>query len=309
MTIFPKNSRVAFLGDSITAACNWATRVAEYYAKELPQLGVKFKNSGVSGGSVGTMTKFYDDDTAPFKPTHACIFLGVNDSRRDLLGRERTEERDDALRTAFENYKRNYTALLDKLQADGITPIIITPAPYAEFFDTGAPAYKGGHTLIRMYAEFNREIARARGLDVIDFHARLSELYLDEALYNPDRIHPNDMGHYRMAECFVNAQGREMVPYRPIEEIKADGRIGEWMTLTHLVRRLYGSEWMLVKVDYHAPIGEKLAYMQKYVDEQRWVGTGPAATFEALSKEYLLYKPKEAEMVARISEIMENIYN
>ncbi|MBE6612861.1 MAG: hypothetical protein E7632_10255 [Ruminococcaceae bacterium] len=307
MTVFPKNARVVFLGDSITACCNWATRVVDYYTKNLPELSVKFKNSAVAGGTLSTMLAYFEPDTLPFKPTHATIFLGVNDSRNSALDNPDETARDNALAQAFARYKANYETLLALLKEHGITPILITPAPYAEYFETGQPVHPHGHELIRRYAEHVRYLARRDKLELVDFHARMAELYLDEALYNPDRIHPNDFGHYRMAECFLNAQGLEAPEYRTLDEILEEPVIGEWKQLTHLIRRVWGTELMLVR-DYEMPLEEKLKKMQDYIDDRGWSGSPVAITLEALSKEYLIYKPKEAEMTARISEIMEEIY-
>jgi len=307
MTHFPKNARVVFLGDSITAACNWATRVVDYYTKNLPELSVKFKNSAVAGGTIGTMLAYFEPDTLPFKPTHATIFLGVNDSSRDALRKTDEEARYSVLANAFSRYKENYETLLALLKKHSITPILITPAPYAEYFATEQAVLPHGHALIRRYAEHVRYLARRDHLELIDFHGRLSELYLDEPLYNPDRVHPNDRGHYRMAECFLNAQGLESPEFAPLDDILADPVLGEWSKTSHLVRRIWGTELMLIK-DYALPLDEKLKKMQDFVENQKWIGTGAPVAFEGLSKEYLIYKEKEAEMTTRISEIMEKIY-
>ena len=86
---FPDNSRVVFIGDSITAANLVLPRVIEAYRGR----GIKFYNCGVAGGTAEFAVKIFDKDVKKFKPTHAVISFGINDSRRELLAEPRSEER------------------------------------------------------------------------------------------------------------------------------------------------------------------------------------------------------------------------
>ena len=106
MPVLPENSRLAFIGDSLTHANNYPSRVIDYYRKNFHNLHVTFRNCGISGASVPTILRFFEEDILPFHPTHATIMLGVNDSWRDLLGSPRTEERDNRLAFAFRESRR-----------------------------------------------------------------------------------------------------------------------------------------------------------------------------------------------------------
>lgn len=306
MEVFQKEARVAFLGDSITAANNYTARIVDYYHKKLPELQVKFYNNGVSGGSVMSTAMFLEADLAPFKPTHVTIMLGVNDSNRNLLANPSSPERDSKLDEAFENYKTRMENLCDDLDRREIKVILCTPAPYAEFFITEQKPLPGGHALLLRYAEFIRETARKRAYPLVDFHARLSELYLDEDLYNPDHVHPNDLGHARMAECLLAAQGlpvRPLIMGEPPEAISPE--LDEWRTLVAKLRVIYAVEWMIVK-NFGLPTNEKLAFVEDYVANEKW---GDFMYFKTVSQAYLRDKPNESEITARIYEIMENLYN
>jgi len=305
MNIFAPNSRVTFLGDSITAANNHVSRIADYYRKNLPSLGVKFYNAGVSGGSVGSSELFMKDDLDPTKPDYVIIMLGVNDSNRGALDIADASERDRRLNEAFDRYKIGMNRMVDGLTARQIQVILCTPAPYGEHFVTEQRPLPGGHALILRYARCIREMAAKKNLPLVDFHTYLSELYLDEPLYNADHVHPNDAGHVRMAECFLLAQGLPITP-APIgftpEPISPE--MDEWRTYVSKVRRIYANEWMTIH-SYSSTFEEKMAIVYDYVEKKKW---GTFLYFETIIKEYIEDKPHEAELVAKINGIMDRFY-
>lgn len=305
MERFPKNARVCFLGDSITHGNNFVQRVIAYYKKHFPEDRVKFWNCGVSGGSAGSAKLYLADDLLPIRPTHVAVMLGVNDSARHLLERPVSPEREKGLDAALDAYKQNMNDILDTMTEKGIKVILCTPAPYAEFFKTEAEPLHGGHALILRYAEAVREMAAQRNLPVVDYHARLSELYLCEALYNPDHVHPNDMGHYRMAECFLRAQGLESDPYAPIGEITKEAGLTAWTEKVALLRNIWASEWMIIR-KYDASYDEKLAIAKDYVENKRW---GTFMYFKTLSEQYLEMKPQQQAIVSDINAFMDAYYD
>ncbi len=305
MMVFPKNARVAFIGDSITAGANFTARVAAYYVRHLPHLGVTFKNAGVSGGSATSAMLYYDASVASFAPTHALIMLGVNDSDRDALNLPDETQRNTRLDAAHKRYVTRMNTLLDRLKNDGVSVTLCTPAPYAEYFVTDQTPLPGGYALIRRYAETVRSMARERGLPVIDFHATLSEYYLCEALYNPDHVHPNDRGHHRMASCVLSAQGLTLDPYKPLAEELSDlPLLAEWNSLAGKVTSIYAVEWMVV-CNFGLPKEEKLALVQKTIDDGKWDGI---PYFQSITANYMKNKPLEEEMLARMDAIWCEIY-
>lgn len=300
MKPFENGSRVTFIGDSITIGNNFVSRIVDYYHTNLPEIDVKFQNSGVSGGSVGSATLYLDAYTMPFKPNVAVVMLGVNDSGRDLLAQPDSPERNERLESSFERYKTNYPKLCDTLVERGMKVILCTPAPYAEFFDTGTPPLHGGHKLLLRYADFVRKLAKERGFELVDYHARMSEIYLDEPLYNTDRVHPTEAGHARMAECFLTAQGlpvREFVAGEPPAAISPS--LDEWRSLVGKLGDIYAVEWMVVR-NFTLPDDEKIALVSGLVAQNKWRGI---PYFERITTGYLENKPHEAEICARLAEI------
>lgn len=104
MQPFEKNARVTFLGDSITEANNFVSRIIGYYYKNLPELRVRFWNSGISGASASTALKFLETDLLATRPDIVPIMLGVNDSSRGTLNEPDPEKRNIVLKYAFDNY-------------------------------------------------------------------------------------------------------------------------------------------------------------------------------------------------------------
>ena len=301
MKRFPKDARVCFLGDSITHGNNFVTRIIAYYQKHFPEDHVKFWNCGVSGGSAGSGLLYLEDDLLRHNPTHVAIMLGVNDSCRTELDKPDSPEKTAVLDGALSGYTEKMNRLCDILREHNIEVILCTPAPYAEFYETGDHPLPGGHALILRYAETVRKLAHERNLDVVDYHARLSELYLDEALFNPDHVHPNDKGHYRMAECFLRAQGLWADEYQSIDDVIRDAGLDEWHTLVGKLRDLYAGEWMIV-CNYSLSFEEKMKAAKEYIEQEKW---GDFLYFKNLSKTYYENKPKEAEIAARIDAITE----
>lgn len=306
MKPFEQNARVTFLGDSITAANNFVPRIIGYYKKNRPELRVKFWNSGISGASASTSLKFLESDLLPTKPDVVPIMLGVNDSWRGSLTIADPEKRNSVLKQAFDFYSENMNKLLDSLTSRGIKVILCTPAPYAEFYKTEQDPLPHGYALIKMYAEKVREMARERGLDLVDYHASLSEQYCIEPLYNPDHVHPNDAGHARMADCFLAAQGLPVRKYSPGELPEPIiPELNEWREIVGKIRDIFAVESMIVK-DYDLSLDEKLKFIENYLTEQKYKDF---LYFKTISERYLVNKPYETEIQMKIDEIMNNLYN
>ena len=305
MKPFEQNARVTFLGDSITAANNFVPRIIGYYYKNLPELRVKFWNSGISGASASTSLKFLETDLLATKPDIVPIMLGVNDSWRDTLKNPDVEKRNIVLKQAYDNYCEHMNELVDKLTLKGIKVILCTPAPYAEFYHTEQEPLPHGYALIKMYAEKVREMAREKLLELVDYHASLSEQYCIEPLYNPDHVHPNDAGHARMADCFLAAQGLPVRKYYPGDQPEPMiPELDEWRTLVAKQREIFAVESMIVR-ETEKPTEEKLKFVEDYLTEKRY---NDFMYFKTISEHYLENKPHESEIVAKINDIMENLY-
>jgi len=301
MNTFPKNARVLFTGDSITAQNRYTTYVKDFYDKNLPELNVKFAAGAVSGSSLSHIIRFFNDLVLPFKPTHATVFYGINDCGLGWLSNEDKEKARERLTANYENYKKNLSTYLDMLEAHNITPILFTLAPYAEFMRVDSSAHPNGHMLSYEYAEVIRAEAKKRGLELVDLHARLSELYVHQPLYGGDRVHPSDLGHYRIAECILRHQGLEIGEFLTLEELlNSDEKLKEWRTTAYRIGRIYGM-YVCVKGDlYDLPVEEQMEYTNEYVISRGYGSNNVARDF---STEFVILKPKEAMLWNKIAEL------
>lgn len=306
MTTFPKNARVIFTGDSITAQTKYTARVVDHYKRNLPELNVKFFEGAISGSSLCHAIRFFNDMVLPFEPTHATVYYGINDCGLGWLSNQDKERARGELEKRYEAYKANLTTFVDMLLAHNITPILITPAPYAEFMAADTSCHKYGQKLSYEYAEVMRNEARSRGLELIDLHARMAELYIHEEDYSPDRVHPSDLGQYRIAECILRAQGQTIEPYRPLTElINDDPELALWQKTAFRFGRIYGM-YVCVKPDlYDMPIEEQLDFTNEYVISRGYKDNNVSRDF---STEFVILKPKENKLIETLKELNDKFY-
>lgn len=123
---FPKNSRVCFIGDSITHLNLSLAYIVDYYRKNLADNKIEFYNCGISGGTVSTALSAFSEDVLPFSPTHTVVCLGMNDSMRDFLNSPKSEKY-GKLTKAYRDYKENLSKLADKIESAGSKLILCTP--------------------------------------------------------------------------------------------------------------------------------------------------------------------------------------
>jgi len=299
MNTFPKNARVLFTGDSITAQTRYTTRVKAHYDKHHPELCVKFASGAASGAAFTHLIKFFDDLILPFKPTHATVCIGINDCGRGWL--EQMPEKRDVLVEKYINYKQNLNTYLDMLTEHNITPILVSIAPYAEFMQSETPALHGGQKLSFEYAEVIRETAAKRGIELIDMHAFIAERYLFEDIYSPDRVHPCDFGHYRMAECILRHQGEKIDEYMPLDEMLSENeKLREWQKYTSSICTVYSTYVCVFPKLFGRPLDEQMSTVEEYVMNR---GYGDSIICRDFTTEFVISKPKEAELWKKIAEL------
>ncbi|MBQ2793644.1 MAG: SGNH/GDSL hydrolase family protein [Clostridia bacterium] len=290
MNRLPKNARAVFIGDSITAANLTLPYVIHAHKQQCPDLGIRFFNCGVAGGTAEFALTSYETDIKRYKPTHAFISFGINDSRRELLASPRTEERFNSLVSCFERYKANLRALTKRLLSDGVNVTLCTPAPYDEYSDSEQPPLRGGFALMQGYADFVRSLAREIGVGLIDIHERLSRQIQHEPLISPDRIHPTEHGYFVLAKIILEHLGLEAGEEAPLPEY-----FSRWRSYVARLRKVLAAECMIVN-DFHLPTEQKLLMMRARVENEDWI----QPIFESYIRDYVADKPNEAELYRMI---------
>lgn len=298
MKKFPSGARVAFIGDSITAANLSLSRIIHAYKKEAED--IRFFNCGVAGGTADFAVTSYRKDTARYAPTHAVISFGINDSCRDLLNEHRSDERLEKLVAAYEKYKVRLSELVDILMRDGVEVTLCTPVPYDEYSESELPPLRGGYALMLGYAEYVRNLAREKGVALYDQHKIISECMASDDIFSPDRIHPTDHGYYVLARELLGAQGVDIGDETPIPEYFA-----RWHSYVARLRKVIATECMIVPrlgEAFDGPTEAKLVKMQDVIDRQDW----GVPVFESFCRAYMEDKPLEEELYRLIDESYES---
>ena len=299
MKKFENGARVCFVGDSITHVGIYLKYIIDTYRKQFPESGVEFYDCGISGGNLGNTIAVYDRDIAIYDPTHIVLMIGVNDAGRSFLNEARSVERYEKLIRAYKRYGENLERFYQLTRERGAELILCTPMPYAEYIESNEAPLRGAYALIQGYAEYVRNFARAKGIELCDYHAAATEAMQGENLYSPDRVHPTARGHEIMARTFLAAQGIEIEKVESFSE-----EIEEWHSMTQRLRDVIATEYFMLPGYATMADEERIIEMGKIYGE---IMSGLRETtpyFKSLVEMYPKNKPCEAELIAGIKRIM-----
>jgi acyl-CoA thioesterase-1 len=184
-----------FTGDDITQGAvhtqsyrSYPEHFAERIRWELKRMRDLVINSGVSGEKADGLLADLDWRVLHLKPDVVSIMLGTNDSTLGPVGH--------AL------FKKNLTALVNKVMGAGAIPILNTP---------GTVYLKNAETQgdLAAYAEIVREVAKATKAVLVDHYAYWETTKPDqEALLkwlDDQKLHPGPMGHRVLAKQLFTA--------------------------------------------------------------------------------------------------------
>jgi lysophospholipase L1-like esterase len=238
---------VVFYGDSITAQNLYNQFVELYTVTRFPAMRVHFYGAGVggdrvSGGIGGPIDERLARDVYSHKPTVVTVMLGMNDGGY----RAATEEIDGV-------YSKGYEHLLEsiKTNAPGARITLLGPSP---FDDVSRPAeFAGGYNAVMLhFGDLDRDLARKFGGTYINLNPPVTALLakaqgldpLAARLILPDRVHPEVIAHWVMAETLLkgwNAPGL-------VSSVTVDGQAGKVIeaqnaTADHLERDQKSLRW------------------------------------------------------------------
>lgn len=205
---FKNGERVLFLGDSITRAGGWHSKIALFYETRYPDRNIVWLNAGISGDTSGGALSRIDWDVLDRNPSTVVIMLGMNDAAREDLPTEIGSE------TRVADYRQNMREIIQKLTRAKVQIILCTPSPYdasALLEKDGIPA--ANEALTRM-ADICRELATEFKVGLVDFNAPMNAIAEQYQRNNPsftligkDRIHPGTLGNTLMSHLFLQSQG------------------------------------------------------------------------------------------------------
>jgi len=208
---FDGKRKIVFMGDSITNAAEYVIYFNSFLKTRFPNEKVEVILAGNDGDMVANMLSRYEDDVIAKGATDAYILFGANDVNRGLYPDGSDEKKESAIASTTANFE----TLVTKLKSDGIKRItVLTPPVIDERDYAGASANKreGVSVGIGKIAKNQMEIAKKYGLKVVnltEITSQILEVKKDSGeveIYKTDRIHPNRVGHFAIANAIIQNQ-------------------------------------------------------------------------------------------------------
>ncbi len=194
MQKFNDNSRVCFLGDSITSAGIWIAKIFEYYKNK--GVSARFYNLGVAGNTAQLQLEYLEDEPFLKDATDVVMSFGMNDIGRRFYetGGNFAEKA-----SAIERSKQCLGRISEKLLAEGKSLILCSSTPHGEDNDI--------NTALCEIGSYMKELAKNAGVSYIDFHKLFTGVMKHTSLVDDDKVHPNLMGNAVLANVFLSLQG------------------------------------------------------------------------------------------------------
>lgn len=190
--------RIIFFGDSITQAGvnkgGYITKMGEMLDKMGKKSNYELIGAGIGGNKIYDLYLRMEDDVLAKKPQIVIIYVGVND-----VWHKRTY----GTGTDPDKFVKFYEAVVKKLQANNIKPILCTPAAIGEKTDFSNE--QDGD--LNKYAQLIRDLAKRQNLPLVDLRKSFLDYNLknnpdnkESGILTTDRVHLNDIGNQLVAD-------------------------------------------------------------------------------------------------------------
>lgn len=200
----PKDSRIVFLGDSITQAgiapSGYVTIVRREVEKAAPGKNIEIIGAGISGNRVPDLQSRLDRDVINKKPTLVFIYIGINDVWHSQSGRG----------TSKADYESGLLDIIKRVQASGAKVVLCTPSVIGEKSD-------GTNELDSMldeYSSISRRVAEKTNSQLLDLRKRFVDhlrsnnpLEREKNVLTRDGVHLNEAGNDFIASQMLSALG------------------------------------------------------------------------------------------------------
>jgi len=283
---------LCFAGDSITHHGYYSKQIALYYITRFPQKKLNFRNAGIEGENAASTLARIDSDLRPDANTLFTLMLGMNDIRFGAEGNLPEAERLKKRAELFDIYKRNMTALSEKLRAQSKGLIILAPSIYDGETDIKHPITVGingeilpkkkdvktpaRNKVLGEYAEYIKTYAAQNKIPCADLWTATNRANAAIHKDNPhvsvigdDRVHPFDFGGLIMAAGFIKDVGE--TPVVSSAFFDAENPKSARANNCHLEDVKISKSGGSFKISADAlpfPLTEKTASAAKYVDFQ-----------------------------------------
>ncbi len=222
----PSNTRIVYLGDSITMSGRYIAYIEAFSKSRYPKLDIEFLNLGLASETASGLTEpvhpfprpcihsRIDNVLKVTKPDLIVICYGMNDGIYYPQSKER-----------FAKYKEGILNLIAKCKKTGARVVVATPPP----FDPGpvmkrtqpkgkkeygwTKPYRDYNNVLSDYAAWLRTLNGKDDLRVIQLNNPLNKLIAQRRKSDPkfrlagDGVHPNPTGHWLIAQRYLLAAG------------------------------------------------------------------------------------------------------
>ncbi len=203
--VVEKGQKIAFLGDSITAAGRRKGGYCQLVLEGLNKEGLEVTGvfAGIGGHKSNQMLARLDRDVLNHKPDWMTLSCGVNDVWHGARG------------VRLEPYMRNITEIVARAQAAGVKVMLLTSTMIKEDQNNAL------NQKLVPYNAFLRQLAKARKCLLADLNADMQEAlktFPEDApkgkQLTGDGVHMNGLGNIMMANGVLKAF-RVPVPKKP----------------------------------------------------------------------------------------------
>lgn len=142
---------------------------------------------------------------------------------------------------------------------------------------------------------------RELSIPLCDYHTAVTKAMQSESLYAPDRVHPNERGHYVMAKAFLAAQDLTIDEESPLTD-----DIKEWYDTVQKLRGVVATEYFMVKDYTELSDEERIKIVhEKLAEAEAGADFGKHTEyFTNLMRAYVQNKSHQQEYIAKIKEFM-----
>lgn len=199
---------ILFIGDSITDAGRreyfganlgqgYVNMVAGHLYRNYSDLQLKIMNQGVGGDRLADLIQRWDHDCLALQPNIVSIQIGINDIWHRLSADLTFTD------TMAHQFKENYAYLLQSLSERNIQIILLESyvIPFPEKRKTWRPYVDTMNDIIHQLAkEYQATVVK---LDQALNQAASKSSY--EAITGQDGVHPTNLGHAVISDCWLKA--------------------------------------------------------------------------------------------------------
>ena len=198
-----KPTKVILFGDSITQAGVGPNGYITKMKETLEKQGIKDKyqliGAGIGGNKVYDLYLRMEDDVLSQKPDVVVIYIGVNDVWHKASSGTGTDA---------DKFTGFYTAIIKKLQSQGIKVICCTPAAIGERYDNSNQ--QDGD--MNHYSNIIRNIASKFDCPLVDlrkefqaYNVKNNPQNKESGILTTDRVHLNEIGNQLVADLMLKA--------------------------------------------------------------------------------------------------------